>query len=93
MYTAVRDFKISSLKANSDSANEYMYYNHFENLFFNILVKPQNGSTKQMFYHFQYMYLQMLAMLSDVLKMLVMLISLLTLVNAVAFCDNAESYV
>lgn len=35
----------------------------------------------------------MLAMLSDVLKMLVMLISLLTLVNAVAFCDNAESYV
>lgn len=52
MYTAVCDFKVSSLKANSDSANEYMYYNHFENLFFNILVKPQNGSTKQMFYHF-----------------------------------------
>lgn len=35
MYTAVCDFKVSSLKANSDSANEYMYmyYNHFENLF------------------------------------------------------------
>lgn len=29
MYTAVRDFNVSSLKANS--ANEY--YNHFENLF------------------------------------------------------------